>query len=142
MIQRFSTLVLLGALLGACATASYQTRPMPPQNVEVSRPEVARVYLMREGQMRGKVRSVRVEDGDTDIGALDQNEFLCWERAPGRTLITVNYEGGPFEGGQALESLDAEAGHAYYLVVHLDRHSDKPELSPRGGQPEIEQVSA
>ena len=147
MIQRSVSLastVLLAALLGACATASYQKPPLPPQNVEVSRPDVARVYLMREGQLRGKVRGVRVEEGDHEIGALDQNDFLCWERAPGRSLIAVKFESGLMEGGdhEALFKLDAEAGRAYYLVVHVDRHSDKPELSPRAGQPEIEAVAA
>src|SRR5262245_23827971 len=112
--------------LDACRAGSYQTRPLPSQSVEVSRPDVARVYMMREGQLRGKIRDVRVEDADQDIGILDQGEFLCWERPPGRTLLTVVFESGVMEGGghEALFSLDAEPGRAYYLLIHVDPHSD------------------
>jgi len=131
-------------LLGACGSAAYQTRPLPSQEVEVSRPDLARIYVVREGQIRGKLWGLRVEDSDEDIGALDQGDYLCWERAPGRTLLTIVFEGPPLEGGEreALFSLDAEAGHAYYLVIHIDRRAESVELQARSGQPDIELVSA
>lgn len=141
-ILLFAALALLAA--GCRGTGSYQARPLPPQDVEVSRPDLTRIYVMRDGQLRGRVRAVRVEDSDREIGALDQDEFLCWERAPGRTLLSFVYEGGRIDGGdlEGLYSLDATPGSVYYLTVHIDRLADDPELRTRSGHPDIELLEA
>ena len=140
-----SAAAALALLASSCrGTSSYQSLPMPPQDVAVSRPDLARIYVMREGQARGRVRAVRVEDGDREIGALDQDEYLCWERAPGRTLLSFFYEGARIDGGdlEGIYSLDAAPGGVYYLTVHIDRLADAPELRARSGHPDIELLEA
>lgn len=139
----------LFALLLLCSTACratdpYQSLPLPSQEVEVSRPDLARIYVMRSGQTRGALRSLRVEEADKEIGALGQDEFLCWERAPGRTLLTLNYEGPVIDGGdvEGIHSLDAAPGAVYYLLVHLDTQPTATEAGTHAGHPQVEMLDA
>jgi len=136
--NKLLALVLALAAAG-CRSGSYQRPPLPPQDVEVSNPDRVRVYVGRDDQARGWAHSIRVNDGDHEIGVMNADEYLCWERTPGRALLTFTYEGPKLDGG-ALEgvfSLEGEAGHAYYLGVHLQRKADDPELRTRASRPEI-----
>ena len=54
------TLALVLPCASACKAKSQQLVPMPPQDVEMSNPAVARVYLARTDQARGTIRG----DGD------------------------------------------------------------------------------
>ena len=114
--------------------------PLPPQDVLVSRSDLARVYVMRDSQVRGRIRAMHVEDSNQEVGAFLPGEFLCWERTPGRALLSFSYQGPHIDGGEleGLYSLDAEAGHAYYLLVHLERRPEDPQLSRAAGHPEVE----
>jgi hypothetical protein len=114
--------------------------PRPPLDVEVTHPDVARVYVMREEELRGALQPLRVEEGDRAIGVIDRNEFLCWERRPGRTVLSLVHEGRAIEGGDvpSVFALDAEPGRAYYLLVTLDRGEHDPDQTP--GRPEVEIV--
>jgi hypothetical protein len=140
MLQRALLAVLL-LLAPACRASrdSFQTPPFPPQDVEVSRPDVARIYVVREGQARGRAHLVHVEFMEQTIGALGPNDYLCWETPPGRHLLTFVYEGPHVDGGdlEGLYSLEAEPGRAYWLAVEIDRKADDPELRARAGHPEI-----
>ncbi len=143
MGTRTLVFALFAVLASACRSSSFQNPPLPPQELQVSRPELARIYVTRDAQLRGSIRSIRVLDGESEIGLMGSNEFLCWERPPGRTLLSFVYEGPAIDGGhfEGLFSLDAEAGRTYYLGVHLERKSDDPELRSRAGHPEVSLLS-
>jgi hypothetical protein len=140
-------LAIVALVFGSMAcrsTGSYQSVPLPAQDVEVTSPDVARIYVMRAGQTMGSVRSLVVEEANEAIGALGQGEYLCWERAPGRTLLTFVYEGPRIDGGdrEGIHSLDAEAGGVYYLMVHLDAQPGAEEQGIHAGQPQVEVLDA
>jgi len=119
--------VALLALLASCSGGAYQRVPFPPQDVEVSSPTVARVYVLRMKQPRGAFRTVLVEDNDREIGRIESDNYLCWERPAERTLLTFLFEGGALEGkSEGLFDLECEAGQTYYLGLRMERAWNKP----------------
>ena len=114
--------VLLAALVLACAAESYQKVPRPDLSLDVSRPGVARVYVVRDDQIRGSIRSIRVYESQKEIGSIAPGDYLCWERQPGRSLLKLIYEGPVIDGGEheALLDLELAAGQTGYCVIHLD----------------------
>ena len=126
-IRLVPLILALGVVLAACKSASYQWLPLPPQDVELSRPDLARVYVLRDAQLRGKVRNVRVFQGPNEVGSIGAGSYLCWERRPGRSLVRLIYEGPVIDGGEMEGVLDLQcaAGEVYYYVVKLN-HVGKP----------------
>jgi len=122
-----ASLILLS--LAGCASSSVQNVPMPSQAVPLTSRDVARVYVARKSDVRGSLRSVRVFDGDKEIGTINTDDFLCWERAPGRTLLRCYYEGVSIGVGdtEGLIDLRAEAGHRYVYGIGLSYSDRKPE---------------
>ena len=120
---------LILASLSACASSSVQNVPMPSQAVPLSRSDVCRIYVTRKSDVRGSLRSVRVFDGDAEIGTINADQYLCWERAPGRTLLRLYYEGVSIGVGETegLIDLRAEAGHRYVYGIGLSYSDRKPE---------------
>jgi hypothetical protein len=102
---------------------------MPPQSLAVSRPDVCRIYVLRDSDVRGSLRSVHVFDADTEIGTIDEDEYLCWERAPGKTLVRLYYEGVGIGVGTQEGLLDfrGEAGQRYVYSIGLSYPDRKPE---------------
>ena len=123
MTFRSLPVVLLLAALGlSCAAESYQKVPRPDLSVDVTAPSVARVYVVRDDQVRGKIRSIRVYDGQKEIGTIAPGAFLCWERQPGRSVMKLVYEGPVVDGGEkeALVDLPLTAGQVSYCIVRVD----------------------
>jgi len=122
------TALFAAALLSACAADSFQRAPMPSQEVEITSPSVARVYLLRMPQHLGTLRTVSVRDNDTEIGRIARSDYLCWERAPGRSVVTLTYEGADVDGGgnQGLIDLQVEAGEVCYYALTIDPDWRKP----------------
>ena len=112
----------------ACAADSYQRVPAPAQDVEVTSPAVARIYILRMPQHLGRIRSVSVRDDELEIGRVARNDYLCWERAPGRSLVTLTYEGAEIDGGgkQGLIDLQCAAGEVCYYGLSIDKAWRKP----------------
>lgn len=143
-MNKRSFLLLLALLaVPACRSGSFQSAPLPPQDVAVS-DGLTRIYVARDSQARGKVRAIRVSDGEREIGVIGSDEYLCWDRLPGRTLLSFIYEGPAIDGGnlEGLLSLEAERGQTYYVQVYLERKSEDPELRARSGRPEATLLTA
>jgi hypothetical protein len=119
---------LLG-LLTACAGSSYQKVPYPAQDVPVSRPDLSRIYLLRESSVRGVLQSIRVLDGDTEIGEIKSDDYLCWERPAGRSLVKLYYQGSSVWMGETEGLLDlrTEPGKRYVYSIGLTYPERKPE---------------
>lgn len=133
--------VLLTALLASCASSSHQLVPMPAQDVEITDGSVARIYFVRVAQPRGSARAVRVVDGKKEIGTIGLKDYLCWERNPGRSLVTVIFEGsvGERKELESLVDLQCSAGEVHYYGVTLRRLTGEQQDA---GKPQIERLSA
>ncbi|MSR62933.1 MAG: hypothetical protein EXS08_10865 [Planctomycetes bacterium] len=133
-LRSLASVVLL-ALLSACAGAGHQNIPRPDENSPVSS-DRCRVYIARQDVAAGSVRQVRVLDGEAEIGAIAEDEYLCWERRPERGMGTLVYEGP----GQNIHSRDVEN------VFDLPRQAGTTtwfaiEIPHSGRQPQIRQLS-
>ena len=128
--MRPSSIALLGLLFAACAGSGHQRVPMPPLDgsVPIDR---CRVYLAREDTTAGSIRNVRVFDGETEIGVIHEHEFLCWERAPGRGVGRVVFEGlGPqLSNVESVFDLPREPGETGYYSIRIVYGEHKPEIT-------------
>lgn len=136
--------LLLCAALAACAAGSAQRVPLPAQDVELTRPELCRIYVFRSAQLMGRVRTLRVYDQDLEIGTLAGDEYLCWERPAGRTLIRAVYDGPKVDRGQQEDLYDftAQAGAVQYFVVALRTESEHTAYGKKRGSPLFSPISA
>jgi len=127
LFRTFPIVALVAALGLSCAAESYQKVPRPDLSMDIPPPGVVRVYVVRDDQVRGSIRSIRVSESQRDIGSISQGDYLCWERQPGRSLLKLLYEGPIIDGGahEALLELDLAAGETGYCVIHVDS-SGKP----------------
>jgi hypothetical protein len=142
--QALLPVALLAPLAAACAASSEQLVPMPSQDVTLSRPDLCRIYVLRAAQPMGAVRTMRVFDQDREIGTLAGDEYLCWERPPGRALLRVVYEGPRIDRGELedLYDLQADAGSVHYLGVGLLRVNEPEALGDRRGSPRLHPLGA
>src|SRR5215471_4523833 len=125
MKNTFLPLLLASAGLSAvaaCSAPSSQLVPMPSQAVEVSSPTVSRIYVMRMPQVKGAFRDLRVKENEHEIGSIGSQSYVCWERAPGRSLVVVTYEGTAFskDDRECMIDVQAEAGQTYYYGITVD----------------------
>jgi hypothetical protein len=122
-----SALLFLGLSAG-CRSVSEQKVPFPAQDVAVTRPDLTRIYFVREDTVGLHYKPIEVFDGDLEIGELTPGTFLCWERAPGRTLGRAFYKSiDPSKGHvEGVADLDCSAGKAFYFNVQVDREGGKP----------------
>lgn len=124
----------LALALAACAASTYQSVPIPRQDVAVS-PSASRIYLLRTPGAKGFYRSVRVEDDDKEIGRIGNDHFLCWERPPMRTLLTLEIEPVELAGGKTSELfVDAkcEPGQTYYYALVMEAAWERPKVQQLG----------
>ena len=134
------TLLLLAA---GCSAASHQLVPMPAQNVAVTRPDLTRIYVVREGWTGMGDPDVEVYDEQTKIGEVNSHTFLCWERPAGRTVGRVVFYSGPARGSsEGVGDFNCAAGQAYYFKVNVERAGGKPELHPLDPQEGRQLVAA
>lgn len=129
-LSQYAALVLLLLPVG-CSSTPQQRVPFPPQDVTVTRDDLTRIYLIREGWVGLGDSEVKVLDEDKEIGEVSSETFLCWERSPGRTLGRVFYNSGPARGKkEGVADFDCAAGRAYYYKVTVAREDGKPEVKP------------
>ena len=118
----FASLLLLA--LASCAAGTYQKEPIPPQDVEISSNAGSRIYVLRLGEAKGFYRSVHVKQSEGDVGRIGNDSFLCWERAPTRTLLTLEIE--PVEllvehqVNERHVDVQCEPGKTYYYAISVD----------------------
>ncbi len=101
---------------------------MPAQDVTVTRPDLARIYVVREDTDRMHGSPILVLDGEREIGTLTPGTYLCWERAGGRTVGRAFYQAvDPSKGKvEGVIDLDCPAGGAYYFNAAIDRERGNP----------------
>jgi hypothetical protein len=128
----FVSLLLLVGISAGCAASSHQKVPLPPQDVTVTRPDLARIYFVREDPNILHKGGIVVLDGEKEIGTLTNGTYLCWERGGGRTLGRAFYGGADPSKGHVdgVVDLDCPAGSAYYFKVMVDREGGKPVIVP------------
>jgi hypothetical protein len=143
--MRAFSIAALALLLAACAGSGYQRVPMPPPDASVPA-DRCRVYLARQDTTAGSIRNVRVLDGDTEVGVIHEDEFLCWERKPERGFGRAVFEGlGPaIASVESVFDLTLAPGATGYYSIRIVYGGHKPEitpLSPEEGRALIEQRS-
>jgi hypothetical protein len=92
--------------------------------------DACRVYLARKDTVQGSIRSVRVFDGDMEIGLLGENEYLVWDRKPVRMACRLVFEGVSLDTAEveSLFDLPREPGTTTYFAIHIIQKGHKPEI--------------
>ena len=105
------------ALLTGCSFTTVQRAPLATGAVQASQ---ARIYVYSLKGIGGK--PAKISDGDTQIGDLSNHSYLCWDRAPGKTVIRARLPHGRGIWGDANAelSLDVIGGQTYYLQTGVD----------------------
>lgn len=124
-------LALFVGLAASCYSPTYHIAELPDQSVPLTDPALCRFYVLRPSQGRWNLRRVLVYDGEREIGSIHEGEYLCWERPPGESTLTVVYDGPKDEGGYmyTLFELDAPAGAVAYYGVSLGEEQHLPIVS-------------
>ena len=104
--------VCLGASFLAGCAATQQFVHFPDQSKAVEDPSKGRIYVMRPS-MFGVALQMDVSDGETLIGRTGPHGFLCWERAPGETVVSCA------DDNTNTVQVTVEAGKATYIFEHL-----------------------
>ncbi len=100
--------LLMDFTVGCLATRQYAPCPDPMKE----NPEMARIYVIRPTLMGLMVRT-EIRDGKQTIGFLGAKQYLCWERKPGKVVISGKSE------NESFLSLDLEKGHVYYIQQRM-----------------------
>ena len=126
-----SSLALSFLLLAACAGSGHQRVPMPAPGTKVA-DDRCRVYVAREDTTAGSIRNVRVFDGDLEIGVISEDEFLCWDRRPGRGVGRVVFEGVSVDTLEVENVFDLprDPGTTGYYAIRILHSGRKPEVTP------------
>ena len=105
------------ALLTGCSFTTVQRASLATGAVQASQ---SRIYVYSLKGIGGK--PAKISDGDTLIGDLSNHSYLCWDRAPGKTVIRASLpHGRGFWGDAKAElSLDLIGGQTYYLQTGVD----------------------
>lgn len=142
MIRILACLATSIALCG-CAASSLQLVPLPDQDNELTNRKQCRVYVARDGEWRGFPRDVLVYDGEKAIGILEQETYLCWERAPGPGVLRVLYKDQKLADGdvEGRLELELEAGQVYYIGVLTDSDLGRPAPHALGKEVGLELLS-
>ncbi len=115
-----AVLIGLCALVFASGCASTrQFVPLPDQARAIENPEQCRIYVFRPEAMMGAVAKMKVMDGTRIIGDLGMASFLCWERAPGKVEVFMDFYSSDGFTINMREELDAQARGVYYLRAGL-----------------------
>jgi hypothetical protein len=107
----------------ACASAHHQRVPLPAQDVEVSSPHVARIYVIDTPELAPELSHARIEQDGSAVGEIDCGSFVCWEREPGPCLISIVFDPTEPKGPETVDrvDIDLEAGETYYYGLSFDR---------------------
>ncbi len=108
----FLLIALLGTLCFVSCASNQQFIPLPDQSRVVEDPAKGRIYVMRPASV-GSAISMDVSDDGRIIGSTGPNSYLCWERPPGRTIISAKSENTTAVG------VNVEAGKVNYLFLHV-----------------------
>lgn len=123
---RFGIWLVLLLSVGCASTDSNkptfkttQMVAMPDTSKSVVNTQKARIYLMRPSVFGG-LASMKVFDGETQIGNIRGNSYLCWDRDPGTLELHDTAE------NKSHMELKVEAGHTYYILQKVRMGWIKP----------------
>jgi hypothetical protein len=112
--------------VAGCSTSSVQFVDPPDMNVAIENPEMARVYILRGGDIFAENKRLFVVNGERVIGALGRDNYLCWERRGVITQLVYYLDAGARPSGETTGNhrLQAKPGKTYYLEVSMPRGSN------------------
>jgi hypothetical protein len=110
-IQLVFSLGLASLLLGCRSPRQFVE--LPDQTKTIQNPGYARIYVLRPG-FTGTAVLWDVWEPEGPRGRLAHKSYLCWERPPGNTTISCQFNYNPFPGRLELK---VEKNSVYYLVV-------------------------
>jgi hypothetical protein len=86
-----------------------------------------RVFVVRE-EVRGWLRNVRILDGQTEIGLLERDHYLCWDRLPERGVGTALFEGiePKRQEVENVFDLPREPGSTGWFALSIERAQRQP----------------
>ena len=108
-ILHFVLLIATFATIAGC-TNTFQTAYFPDQSLTIEDTAKARIYLICDTPLGFAVRD-QITDGNNFVGMSSSNTYLCWEREPGKTTISVNYS-------RIKLDLNVVKGEVYYIQLH------------------------
>jgi len=117
---------LLAVFLGSCTSyGSFQTVPMPDQNVELGQSSKARLYVIRANQTVWQRAPLMLYDNEELLAQLQPGAFFCWERNPARFLGRLVLERSRMEGSvEGLYDSNLAAGEVRYVKVTFNNGAD------------------
>ena len=120
-------IALLLAAVSSCAAGSYQRFPMPNAEAPVAQ-NATRIFVLRLPSAKGYYRAVHISDDETEIGKLGGDSYICWERAPGASLLTLTVDRVDGLDDSVSLHVDAggEAGQASYYAIAVDSAWGRP----------------
>ena len=79
------------------------------------KPDMARMIFTRTYSIFGAASALGIFDNDQPIGRLDVGDTVCWDRFPGKAIITGRnaFDDRSHEGW--VTTVDAKAGKAYIV---------------------------
>ncbi len=116
-------------LAAACASVTTQSVPLPdPASVVAA--DLCRVYVLREGELIGSLKDVRIYDGEREVGSLTEGGFLCWDRRAIRGVGRAVFAGYTLDGGpvESVFDLPRQGGSTSWLVISLRSGDRKPQI--------------
>ena len=132
-LPRTIVMAVSALALAACAGDTYQRVPSPPAETAVP-PDACRVYIARKDVTAGSLRNVRIFDGDTEIGVIGEDEYLCWDRRAGRGTGRAVFEGLDYRT-QSVENvfdLPREGGTTTWFGISVRREDRQPQIESLG----------
>ena len=113
MISSLLSFFIVVTLTGCAKFHCYQMVQLPDLTKEIDNPQMARLYVMRDTILADEST---IRDGDQFIGILTAHHYLCWERKPGKAVISTMY-GSAKKFTNELE-LNVQSGSVYYIHEH------------------------
>ena len=111
MTIRLIVAAITVSIMTGCASTRQFVR-LPDQSKTVEDTSKARIYVVRPSVL-GAAISMKVTDGEQEIGKTGGKGYLCWERMPGETTLKSKAE------NTATLPLKTEAGTVYYVQQQI-----------------------
>jgi hypothetical protein len=106
--------LVVSSSISGCAK-TWQSVNFPDQSLRVEDSGKARIYLICDTGL-GTAVNDPVEDAGNYIGTIGPKSFLCWERKPGNTTISVNPH-SKWTNSSRLNLL-IKNNNVYYIQLH------------------------
>ena len=105
-------LAVVGAVCLSNCASTQQFVPLPDQSVKVEDPSKGRIYVMRPTSF-GAAISMGVSDDGRQIGSTGPKGYLCWETAPGKSVISSKAE------STSAVNVAVRPGEVTYVFQHI-----------------------